>query len=185
LDLIPPAGGGSGLRILEMGTGSGAISLALASERSGATLLASDASPRALALARQNTRRHQLADRIHLFCGTWFDPLSVQQPPSFDMILSNPPYIRTPVIPTLQPEIYRFEPIMALDGGSDGLRAIQPIIRQAPEFLKVGGWLLLEIGHDQADAVGKICRTCGAYADVRFRLDYSGYCRVLQARKGA
>ena len=182
LGLIPAANGGAGMRILEMGTGSGAISLAVASERSAAQLLASDASPLALELARRNAVHHRLAAGIHFVCGTWFDPFNDRNS-RFDMILSNPPYIPAPVIPTLQPEIHRFEPIMALDGGPDGLRAIRHILARAPLFLKDGGWLLLEIGHDQAAAVQEICRNCGAYADVRFIKDYSGHSRVLQARK--
>jgi release factor glutamine methyltransferase len=101
----------------------------------------------------------------------------------FDMILSNPPYIPSRVIPSLQPEIHGFEPLAALNGGEDGLSAIRRILHEAPRHLRPGGRLLLEIGHDQRKAVHRIARECGQYADITFSRDYAGHDRVVQVKK--
>ncbi len=170
-------------RILDLGTGSGAILLALASERPGHLFLASDRSPRALKVARHNAALCDLEGAVRLFCGDWFRPLGRGFPP-FDMILSNPPYIRSGVLARLQPEIRNYEPSMALDGGKDGLDAYRIIIWDAHAHLTVGGTLLLEIGHDQKADIRKLINACGGYDEnVRFIKDYSGYDRVVHMRK--
>ena len=101
----------------------------------------------------------------------------------FDLIISNPPYIPTTVIETLQPEISEFEPRMALDGDVDGLLALRHLISSAPSFLRSGGSLILEIGHNQKESVDKLVTACGEYGDWFFRKDYGGNYRVAQMTK--
>ncbi len=172
---------GHPLRILDLGTGSGAIVLALASERPGHLFFASDRCTDALLLARKNARNHQLEDKIIFFAGDWAGPL--KRGSRFDMIVSNPPYIPTRVIPRLQPEICRFEPIAALDGGKDGLSCIRQIIGSAGKHLNPGGWLLLEIGHDQKAGVEKLVGESGVYENIAFIKDYGGQDRVVSMKK--
>ena len=136
-------------RVLDLGTGSGAIALALACERPGWQLVASDRSEAALAVARANAERLDLGN-ITFATSDWFGSLPPE--PAFDLIVSNPPYI-----PDADPHLVRgdlrFEPRDALASGSDGLRDIAAIIDRAPGFLRPGGWLWLEHGFDQRDAV--------------------------------
>ncbi len=101
----------------------------------------------------------------------------------FDMIISNPPYINTRLINKLQPEISMYEPVVALDGGKDGLCRLRHIIYCAHTYLKPGGSLLLEIGHDQEENVLGIINSCGHYEQVVFIKDYSGHPRVVQMKK--
>lgn len=169
-------------RILELGTGSGAIILALASQRTEHLFFASDCSLQAVALAKENARRHGLDKAVDFFCGDWLAPISNDRH-RFDMIISNPPYIRTRDIGRLQPEIYKYEPIAALDGDQDGLWCLRLIIDDAYRFLNPGGSLILEIGHDQKTEVKKIIDRCGNYAKVVFKKDYSGWDRVVQMQK--
>jgi release factor glutamine methyltransferase len=168
--------------ILELGTGSGAIVLALASERAANIFYASDRSTSALAVAQENARRLGLADRIHFFAGDWFDPLK-NGGRSFDVIVSNPPYVAQGVMQQLQPEIQRFEPLQALDGDRDGLKSIRHIIEQAHRYLVPSGYLVLEIGHDQKKAVQEIVAACRGYDHVNCTQDYGGYDRVVAARR--
>ncbi|MEA1899416.1 MAG: peptide chain release factor N(5)-glutamine methyltransferase [Thermodesulfobacteriota bacterium] len=169
-------------RILELGTGSGAITLALASERPEYIYFASDSSDKAVKLAFMNAKLHRLDGKINFFTGDWLEPLK-NTGQLFDMIISNPPYIRTLSIPELQPEIYRYEPIRALDGGKAGLDPIKKIIFEAHAFLVQKGILLLEIGHDQKDQIKKIIDDCGNYENVVFKKDYSTHYRMVCMRK--
>jgi len=169
-------------RILDMGTGSGAIILALASERPGHLFFASDRSEKAVQVARENAKRHHLEESVSFLCGNWFEPFKTGQN-QFDIIVSNPPYIRTADIKGLQPEISRYEPVTALDGGNDGLSAVRDIILAAPHYLAKGGYLLLEIGYDQKDDVNKIAGSCNDYEDILFIKDYSAHDRVVRMRK--
>jgi release factor glutamine methyltransferase len=166
-------------RVLELGTGSGAVVIALASERPGHIFFASDRSVKAIEVARKNAARH--GTTVHFFCGDWFKALSKGQ--SFDMILSNPPYIRTAEIGQLQPEICKYEPFAALDGGKDGLGAIRHILSFAPPYLAQGGSLLLETGHDQKAEILKIIAACGCYELIAFIKDYGGHDRIVHIRK--
>lgn len=177
LKMFPESRKGQTCRLLELGTGSGAVVISLATERPGFCFFALDQSVRAVRLARRNAASHQVEGIIRFFCSNWFDALNSGEP-LFDMIVSNPPYIPTGVIEQLQPEIRKFEPVAALDGGSDGLCSIRHIISRAHHYLVPGGTLLLEIGHDQGDSVGQISDQCGRYEQMKLMKDYSGYDRV-------
>lgn len=179
---MPGKSSGEAWKILEMGTGSGAIVLALASQMRQNRYFASDLSPTALKVAKSNAESHHLSDRICFFSGNWFDPLkkSVHQ---FDMIISNPPYVQTPVIEKLAPEISSYEPRIALDGGKDGLNSLRFIIDQAPDFLKPGGFLILEIGYDQRMQIETIASNKGGYKPARVIKDYGGCDRVVVLQK--
>ncbi len=154
-------------RIVDLGTGSGAIALALAHARPDAQVLAIDASEDALAVARANGEILKLPVRWQP--GDWLDGV----PGPFDAIVSNPPYI-----PAADPHLAALchEPLAALASGDDGLRDIRAITAQAPARLKPGGWLLLEHGWDQADAVQSLLRAAG-FAQVQSRRDLAGIAR--------
>lgn len=168
--------------ILELGTGSGAVILAIASMWPKYIYFASDHSVKAVKLARQNSKLHGLDTAVNFFCADWLMPLKSEMQP-FDMIISNPPYVPTMVIGRLQPEIYKYEPISALDGGKDGLFCLRHIINTAHLYLNPNGSLLLEIGHDQKNDVRSIIEKCGNYENVVFINDYSGYNRVVRVKK--
>jgi release factor glutamine methyltransferase len=167
--------------ILELGTGSGAVILAIASMRPKHIYFASDRSVKAIRLARQNSTRHGLDTAVSFFCADWFTPLN-RRKKRFDMIISNPPYVPTRLIGRLQPEIYKYEPISALDGDSDGLFCLRHIINTAHHYLNRNGSLLLEIGHNQKNDVQNIIDQCGNYEHVVFTKDYSGYDRVVRMK---
>jgi release factor glutamine methyltransferase len=168
--------------ILELGTGSGAVILSIASMRPKHTYFASDRSVEAVRLARQNSKRHGLDTAVSFFCGDWFTPINCKNK-RFDMILSNPPYVPTRVIGRLMPEIYKYEPVSALDGDRDGLFCLRHIINTAHLYLNRNGSLLLEIGHDQKNDIRSIIDPCGNYENVVFTKDYSGYDRVVRMKK--
>jgi release factor glutamine methyltransferase len=169
--------GVDGIDVLELGTGSGAISVALAHERPSWRIQASDVSAKALAVARSNAGRLLEADRIEFLQGPWFEPLGDGRP-AFDLIVSNPPYIAEGDLAGLGPEVRQFEPLIALNGGADGMDCIRHIIDRAPNYLKPEGALILEIGYDQGAAVELLARQCGRYHKVEIRKDYSGHDRV-------
>lgn len=173
---------GGAKRILELGTGSGAVILAVARHRPNHFFFASDRSINAVAVAKRNALRHQLDGRVRFFCGDWFSPVTAAGV-KFDMILSNPPYIPTPVIGRLQPEIRQYEPVSALDGDEDGLGCLGRIIREAHVYLRPEGRLLLEIGNHQKDGVLKIVDDDGHYEDVEFMKDYGGHDRIVRMKK--
>ena len=169
-------------RVLELGTGSGAVILALAAERPGDILCATDQSEKVLSIARDNADRHGVLQQVSFFCGDWFAPID-READGFDLILSNPPYIRRGDIPNLQPEIFRFEPNTALDGGPSGIDSLGHIIAAAPSYLRPNGHLLLEIGHDQRALLERVIENAGSYQEAVFIKDYSGHDRVLRVRK--
>ena len=182
LNLLSENSAAPSQRILELGTGSGAIVLALASQRPGHIYFASDYFINAAKLARENGGRHDLSGRIHFFVGDWLSCLSSEKS-DFDMIVSNPPYIPSQVIETLQPEIHRYEPVAALDGNLDGLSCYRKIIAAAHDHLKLHGVLMLEIGHDQKEKIHRIFSDSNHYEDFNHLKDYSGYDRVVWMRK--
>ncbi len=167
------------LRVLELGTGSGAIAIALAAERPHWTILATDISADAISIARGNAGRHNVDRRIEFRQGFWFQALD-KGPRRFHLIVSNPPYIASRELTGLAPEIRKHEPIQALDGGPDGLDCLRHIIDESPDHLAPGGSLALEIGSDQGAAVRQAGRARGTYADVEIFKDYSGLDRVAR-----
>ena len=136
-------------RILDLCTGSGVIAVSLAKEYPAARVVATELSPAAAAIARRNAARNQVADRVDVREGDLFSPVAGEQ---FDLITANPPYIASAVIATLSSEVRR-EPMMALDGGPDGLQFYDRICSAARAHLAPGGALVVEHGYDQADAV--------------------------------
>lgn len=169
-------------RVLDLGTGSGAIVICLAAKRPRHLYYASDRSVPALRVARQNAVRHGTAERIRFFCGDWLAPVNPAWP-GFDLIVSNPPYVPSAEISRLAPEIRDHEPRPALDGDTDGLAAIGRIVSAAPDCLKDGGFLLVEIGWNQRAAVAGLCRRAGGCDDIEFVKDYAGHDRVAVLRK--
>ncbi|MBA4366781.1 MAG: peptide chain release factor N(5)-glutamine methyltransferase [Desulfobacterium sp.] len=182
LALLPNQHSDQPKKILDLGTGSGAIIIALASERPHNVYFATDRSSAAAILARKNAAKHGLSDTIHFLCSNWFDAINPNKH-SFDIIVSNPPYIPTDIIPTLAPEINRYEPRIALDGDHDGLSDIRKILHSAPDYLLNGGYLLLEIGFDQMNSVFKIAGNSSFYNCIEFIKDYAGHHRVLKLKK--
>lgn len=160
-------------RVLDLGTGSGAIALAVAHSHPAAQVTAVDASEGALRTARLNGERLGLSVNWRL--GSWFEAVAGER---FDLILSNPPYIaeHDPHLPDL-----RFEPRSALTAGADGLDDLRTIIQQAPAHLNPGGWLLLEHGWDQAEAVAQLLRDRG-FLGVDHRHDLGGHARCTGAQ---
>jgi release factor glutamine methyltransferase len=136
-------------RVLDLCTGSGALAVALARELRGAQVVATDVSAEAVALARKNAERNGVGDRVDVRVGDLWQPVADER---FDLIVANPPYIASAVIPTLQAEVLR-EPRLALDGGPDGLGFYDRICADARAHLEPGGALVVEHGFDQADAV--------------------------------
>lgn len=167
--------------VLDLGTGSGAIVLALASEAGAHRFFASDLSPEAVAVARCNAAAAGLATRVSFFVGDWLG--AVRAVPAFDLIVSNPPYVVRSAMDGLPPEIAWYEPRVALDGDADGLRCYRAIIGQAHLHLQPGGALMLEIGYDQRQAVLRIAEQSGAYESFRCIQDYGNHDRVLTMRK--
>lgn len=169
-------------RILELGTGSGAIVIALAKERPQHYYTATDRSTAAIVQAAQNAHRHDVAGRISFLCADWYSAFATG-PARFDLIVSNPPYISTGELSRLAPEIHQYEPLIALDGAEDGLACIRHIVDDAPGFLQAGGGLLIEIGHDQRESVRSLAQTNIDYADTVFHKDLGGHARVAAITK--
>ena len=150
------------LRLLDFGTGTGCLLLALLHDLPGAMGLGIDLSAAALEVAAENARNLGLAHRATFRRNDWDDgiapPVDI---PGFDIVLSNPPYIESAAIPTLQPEVARFEPRLALDGGADGLDAYRKLLPAASRLLRPGGLAGFEVGTHQADSVTAIGTSCG------------------------
>lgn len=145
------------LRLLDLGTGTGAILLALLAELPHAHGLGIDIAPGAVAVARDNAARHGLAGRARFVVADWRDGLA-QAPGPFDGVVSNPPYIPTDDMTGLAPEVLDHDPAVALDGGPDGLDAYRALIPLAAARLVPGGWLAVEVGAGQAEAVAALMR---------------------------
>lgn len=163
-------------RVADLGTGSGAIALAIAHERRQARVIATDASIGALEVARRNAKRLDIGN-VEFHHGEWFAPLQGER---FDLIASNPPYVAVGD-PHLDEGDLRHEPASALSSGSDGLDDIRTIAADAPAHLHDGGWLMLEHGHDQGDAVRALLERAG-FADVSTRHDLEDRDRVTLGR---
>jgi len=165
-------------RVLDLGTGTGALLLAALSEFPAAFGVGVDVTPAAAVLAVANAARLGFGDRAAFLCGDWAGPLAGR----FDLVLSNPPYIASGEIAALMPEVAEFEPRAALDGGPDGLAAYRRIVADLPRLLAPGGVAILEVGATQADAVAGIAAARGFAADTRRDLAGTGRAVVLRAR---
>lgn len=170
---------GEGLRVLDIGTGSGAIGVVLARELPAARVVATDISPGALAVARRNALSQGVAGRMEFFQGDLFAAVSGD----LDIICSNPPYIPEGVYDLLPAGIRNFEPPGALIVGPDGVVFHRKIIREGAHRLKAGGRIFLEIGEGQRDRVAALFREEGGYGDIDCRKDYGGVDRVASARR--
>ena len=160
--------------VLDLGTGSGAIAIAIASERPNAAIVATDSSNAALTIARQNASLHKLRN-ITFIEGDWTEPVAEE---IFDVVISNPPYVNEddPGLDSL-----RYEPQAALTAGSDGLDAIRTIARDAKSVVKTNGWLVFEHGIEQQDAVADVLHQNG-WTDIECIKDLAGHPRVTAAR---
>ncbi len=146
-------------RILDLGTGSGALALALASKYSEAAVTAIDQSAEALALASENAQQLGLADRINFLEGNWWSPLG--NDPTFDLIVSNPPYLTEAEMKTAEPEVIEHEPHSALVAGTDGLDDFRILLEGTPKFLANGGLLAMETGIAQSEALTDLAKQVG------------------------
>ena len=178
IDLVRKAPGPR--RILDLGTGSGCIAIALARHLPDATLLASDVSPAALAVARRNAERHGVADRIEFRAGDLFGPWRVSAAAPCDIVVCNPPYVATVGAP-VAPQVRAYEPHAALFAGPDGLDVIRRVLAEAPACLTPGGHLLLEMGFDQAAAVQRLAAG-PVWGEAAVYRDGAGHARVLHVR---
>ena len=181
LELAKPDGRGRpsphGLRIVDVGTGSGAIALALATELPSAEIYATDISPEAMEVARANAARLELTSRIEFHLA---DLLSGLPPGSFDFVVSNPPYVGDSEEESVQLEVRKFEPRNAVFAGPTGVEVIERLIPQAREALAPGGWLVFEISGTIADRVRHLL---SSWVEVAIRNDLQGIARVAIARK--
>lgn len=169
---------GRGWRIGELGAGSGAIIVTLLAELPEATGMAGDMSSDALTIAGENALRHKVAERVDLVCGSWFEGFTG----SFDMIVSNPPYIAEQDMAALAPEVRLYDPATALHGGSDGLGAYRQIAKNVGRYLRISGYCCVEIGSGQEEKVADIMLEGGLRLPCevpQFSPDLCGITRVL------
>jgi release factor glutamine methyltransferase len=170
--------------IADIGTGSGCVAVALLRALPSAVLYATDVSAAALKLARRNAARHGVGDRILFRAGDLFQPLrALGCEGKLAAIVANPPYIPSGALAQLQPEVSRFEPWLALDGGPDGLAVQRRLLADAARFLAPGGLLAIEMGHGQAEALRQIASSHGAYELLGTRRDTAGIERVICLQK--
>ena len=163
-------------KIAEIGTGSGAIAISLALRLPRATVYATDVSPRALEIARVNCEKHGVQDRVQLLEGDLLNPL--REP--VDIIIANLPYIRDEEIAELSAEIRMYEPVVALAGGRDGLDKVRQLLVDAPQKLRPGGIVLIEIGPTQGEVLTSWARGLFPAARIALAHDLSGRARVLR-----
>ncbi|MBU0731224.1 MAG: peptide chain release factor N(5)-glutamine methyltransferase [Proteobacteria bacterium] len=166
--------------VLELGTGSGIISIILALEIPRCSIFSVDCSFPALAVARANALRHKVYDRVHLINSDWLSALKKGW--RFPVIVSNPPYVARETLAALQPEVNLFEPHLALDGGDKGMEIIRMLAVEIETFLEPDGWFLMEIGSDQEDLVIDRFSSIKQYDNIKVHRDYAGLPRVFQAR---
>ncbi len=166
-------------RIADIGTGSGAIALALAKELPEPKITATDISPAALKVAKKNARNLKLGKNIEFLKGDLFAPVKG----FFDIIVSNPPYISAAEYEELPRGVKDFEPKIALLAGQTGVEFYEKLIYQSKNHLKKDGWLLMEIGAPQAEKIRDIMQECAFFEDIDVRRDYAGHDRVIKGRK--
>jgi release factor glutamine methyltransferase len=180
LKVFEPAEG-KDLCFLEVGTGSGAVSIALAKELPTAKGVATDLSARALAVAEENALKSGVRERIRFLQGDLFQPLGKGE--AFDLILTNPPYIPRGEFPSLMPEVRDYEPRVALDGGEDGLDFFRRALPAVGEYLRPGRWFLAEMGAGQDRKILAIAEKNSGLDSFGFAKDLTGINRVFKARK--
>ena len=163
--------------MLELGTGSGAIAITVLAERPEVTCVATDISQYALNTARTNSKRHGVQSRLKLLYSNWFDKISG----SFDIIVSNPPYISSKEYGQLSAEVLKYDPKISLTLGGDGLEAYREILSQALEKLSKNGHIFLEIGYTQANAVGHLFKEAG-FQQIKVHKDLGSRDRVISAK---
>ncbi|MEH2374289.1 peptide chain release factor N(5)-glutamine methyltransferase [Nostoc sp.] len=166
----------------DLGTGSGAIALGLADVLPKATIHAVDYSLEALAIAQANADNLGFADRIKFYQGFWWEPLAFLKG-QFSGMVSNPPYIPTSTLSSLQPEVVNHEPHLALDGGADGLDCIRHLIEISPSYLQPSGVWLIEMMAGQADTVRELLQNQGSYCKIQIHADLAGIERFALAYK--
>lgn len=166
--------------VADIGLGSGAIAISIAKAVSNAVVYGTESNDSALEIARKNAERLGVSEHVHFYKGDFLQPL---QGLCFDLIVSNPPYIPSGEIEHLQPEVAEYEPREALDGGLDGLDYYRRFAVEAPEYLRPGGILAVEVGAGQSSSVQEIFRNAG-FTNVRSICDYSNIERVVLGEKG-
>ena len=181
LDHFHPRGG-SPPKILDIGTGTGCLAVSLTIQRSDSKMTALDVSPKTLSVARKNLEFHGLTKKIRLIESDLFAFFGEKEKGTWDLVVSNPPYVPTARIRGLSKEV-RAEPRLALDGGPDGLTVVRAILEKAPYFLKVQGWLLIEIGEGHSQALAKEILKSGVFRKFHFVKDTRGVERVLVVQK--
>jgi len=164
----------------DLGTGSGAIALGLATALPDIKIYAVDVSPDAVMVAQTNAASLDLVERINFERGSWWEPL-VSLAGRFSGMVSNPPYIPTSILPSLQPEVFRHEPHLALDGGVDGLDSIRSLIELSPNYLHSGGVWLIETMMGQTESVVKMLNENGQYENIETYADLAGISRFVMA----
>lgn len=171
-----------GARFIDLCTGSGCVAISTLASRPDSRAVAVDLYENTLSIAGENAETNGVGDRLGLLCADVLDPAFMEELGTFDCIISNPPYIATSKLATLDEEL-AFEPCAALDGGEDGLDFYRVIIGQYKKFLNDDGFMLFEIGYDQADAIREIAKTCGWECEI-FK-DYDANDRVAYLHKQA
>ncbi len=173
-----------GGNVLDIGVGSGVIALTLAYLNPWISVFGTEISPEAVTVAKRNRESLELTDRVQFLEGSCCTPLQGKGfEHSFDLIVSNPPYIRTTEISNLPEEISKFEPILALDGGDDGLKWYRQLALESRSYLAIGARLMVEIGANQANGVIKILKAEGVFTDIAVKKDYNGLDRVISAKR--
>jgi release factor glutamine methyltransferase len=167
------------LTVVDACTGSGVVAIALARERPGARIVATDISSEALEVARRNAVRHGAAERVVFVCGDLLDPITS----AVDLIVCNPPYVAEVSRPGLQPEVRDHEPPVALFGGRDGLRLLERLVAKAPARLRSGGYLVFEFGFGQDVEVEALIEGNPHLEHVGLRRDLQGIARTAVARR--
>lgn len=169
-------------RVLELGTGSGAVAVSLAKECGRAEVWATDVSPAALDVARDNARRHGVGPRIHWLQGDLLAPVQGLRG-RFDVLVSNPPYVPSGTLACLEPGVRDWEPALALAGGVDGMDFHRRIVRDGVRLLRDGGLLALEVGAEQGGGVARLLQVHGELRGARVVRDYAGRARVAAAQR--
>jgi len=170
-------------RFCEVGIGSGCVSVSILHEVKTASAIGLDTSEIALAVAERNAKTHKVLERLELKLSNVFDNLQDEKDGKFDLIVSNPPYISSEEMKTLQREVRDFEPHVALTDGKDGLSIVEKIIGAAPNFLKADGFLLLEIGFNQAIKVKEMFDKT-IWREIEILPDLQNILRMVKAKKG-